>query len=69
MIWGYSPTLELSLCWVERELRLYDPEEGIYLPGQLELKAQRDDAETRAADAEREAERLRELLRRLKPEH
>ena len=75
VIWGYSPTLELALCWVERELRLYDPVESIYLPGQLELKAQRDDAETRAAGAEarrdaaeQEAERLRELLRRLKPE-
>ena len=68
VIWGYSPTLELSLCWVERELRFYDPVEGIYLPGQLELKAQRDAAETRRDAAEREAERLREQLRRFKPE-
>ena len=68
VIWGYSPTLELALCWVERELRLYDPVEGIYLPGQLELKAQRDAAEARRDAAEREAERLREQLRRLKSE-
>ncbi len=62
MIWGYSPTLELALCWVDQELLFYDPVEGIYLPTQLELKAQRD-------EAQREAERLREQLRRLKPEH
>lgn len=75
VIWGYSPTLELSLCWVDRELRLYDPVEGIYLPRQTELKAQRDAAEARAAvaearraEAEREAERLREQLRRLQSE-
>ena len=75
VIWGYSPTLELALCWVERELRFYDPVDGIYLPGQLELKAQRDaaeaqrdDAEARRDAAEREAERLREQLRRLKSE-
>ena len=68
VIWGYSPTLELSLCWVDRELRFYDPVEGIYLPRQTELKAQRDAAEARAAEAEREAERLREQLRRLQPD-
>ena len=62
VIWGYSPTLELALCWVDQELLFYDPVEGIYLPTQLELKAQRD-------EAQREAERLREQLRRLKPEH
>ena len=58
VIWGYSPALELSLCWVDHELRFYDPVEGIYLPMQTELKAQRD-------AARREAERLREQLRRL----
>ena len=68
VIWGYSPTLELSLCWVRRELRFYDPAEGIYLPRQTELKAQRDAAEARATEAEREAERLREPLSRFKPE-
>ena len=72
VIWGYSPTLELSLCWVRRELRFYDPVEGIYLPRQTELKAQRDAAEAqrdaaeaRAAEALLEAEQLREQLRLL----
>ena len=82
VIWGYSPALELSLCWVDHELRFYDSVEGIYLPIQTELKAQRDAAEARAtavedqrdaaqaraAEAQREAERLREQLRRLEPE-
>lgn len=67
VIWGYSPTLELALCWMDQELLFYDPTEGIYLPNQLELKAQRDDAEARAAEARQEAEKLREQLRRLQP--
>ena len=82
VIWGYSPALELSLCWVDHELRLYDPVEDVYLPIQTELKAQRDTfearaiaaearrdaAEAHAAEALREAEQLREQLRRLQPE-
>lgn len=52
VIWGYSPALELSLCWVDHELRLYDPVEAVYLPIQTELKAQRDAAEARATAVE-----------------
>ena len=67
-IWGYSPALELDLCWRSGQLRFYDPVGKSYLPWQPELKDQRD-----AAIAERDAallenQKLRELLRRREPE-
>ena len=68
--WGYSPALELSLCWKEGELYFYDPVEKVYLPRQPELKdmydaaqsqrneavAQRDGAVARADEAETRAD-------------
>ena len=34
---GYSPALQLYLCWKDRQLRFYDPETAAYLPTQSEL--------------------------------
>ena len=77
---GYSPVLELSLAWDEGWPRLYDPATGSYLEGwretwhaRLAAEARADSAEADLAaeqgarlDAEAEAQRLRELLRRFK---
>ena len=82
LIWGYSPTLELDLCWDGGQLRFYDPVGRVYLPSQTELKALHDAAESRAGQAETRAEqaeartdevlleneRLREELLRLQAE-
>ena len=68
LIWGYSPTLELDLCWDGGQLRFYDPVGRAYLPSQTELKELHDAAEARAAEAVLENERLREQLRRLQTE-
>jgi Uma2 family endonuclease len=71
---GYSPTLELALCWVGGQLRFYDPVGMEYLPRAIELMAQRDQvmAQRDEVTAQRdeallEVERLREELRRLQP--
>ena len=60
-IWGYSPALELDLCWRSSQLRFYDPVGKSYLPWQPELKDQRDAALL-------ENQKLRELLRRRESE-
>ncbi len=54
---GYSPVLELSLCWDQGWPRLYNPSTGAYLENWREATA-------RADAAEAEARRLREELRR-----
>ena len=56
---GYSPILRLYLCWVNQRLLFFDHSKGEYLPDGFELMTQRD-------EAVREAERLREVVRRLK---
>ena len=56
MIWGYSPTLELDLCWDGGQLRFYDPAGRVYLPSQTELKDMRDASEARAEQAQARAE-------------
>ncbi len=77
---GYSPALGLYLCWIEGNLRFYDPVEREYLREHHESETQRIAAETALAAARSElsemraraeaeaAERLRlqDLLRRLK---
>jgi Uma2 family endonuclease len=77
---GYSPTLGLYLCWVKGQLLLFDPVSRQRLLSRVELidridqaeagrdeaKARRDQAEAQRDEALREAERLRELVRRLK---
>ncbi len=49
VIWGYSPILNLNLCWDRGRLRFYDPERGEYLRNLPE-------AEERAVRAEERAE-------------
>ncbi len=58
---GYSTVLGLSLCWVERLPRLYDPETGTYLESGREVWAARlaAEAERDAAAAERDAAEAR----------
>ena len=80
--WGYSPTLNLELHWVDGRLRIYDPEGGRWLQNMTETaeeaereRAARESAETlvqteRAARESAEA-RLAEMeaeLRRLRAE-
>ena len=57
--WGYSPTLELYLCWDQRRLRFYDPKTEAFLQNPTELEEDRDAARSalRAAEAQREAAR------------
>ena len=78
--WGYSPALDLELCWVERQLRFRDPVTKEFLPTVTEERERREEAESRldvvqsqrdAAEARREAAeaRTRELeaeIRRLR---
>ncbi len=54
--WGYSPTLELYLCWDQRRLRFYDPKTEAFLQDPMELEEDRDAARSalRAAEAQRE---------------
>ena len=79
---GYSPVLELSLCWDGGWPRLYNPAAGTYLEGWREVwhsrqvaeerataaEQQRDAAEVARLAAEMENERLREELRRVRGE-
>ena len=63
---GFSPTLGLYLCWVKGQLLLFDPVSGEHLLSRVELLARIGQAEAQRDEAVREAERLRELVRRLK---
>jgi hypothetical protein len=58
-IWGYSPALDLCLCWQNRRLRFYDRKTGRYLNSIGEERAahQRTAAERDQAAAELDAER------------
>ena len=64
---GYSPLLGLSLAWDEGWPRFYDPSTGRYMDNWQAERAARAQAEARAAEAEEEARRLREMLRRQQP--
>jgi Uma2 family endonuclease len=64
--WGYSPTLNLELHWVDGRLRLYDPEGGRWLQNMEETaeevereRTARESAEARLAEMEAELRRLR----------
>lgn len=52
LLWGYSPTLGLELCWDDSQLRFRDPRTKTFLPGIEEERAIRWDAEDQAAEAE-----------------
>ena len=62
ILWGYSETLELYLCWDNGRLRFYDWRTQLFLQDPSELEADRDSE--RAARLAAEA-RVRELEREL----
>ena len=57
IIRGYSPILNLELCWDNHRLRFYDPQTGQFLPDEKETADLADEAQA-------EVRRLREELRR-----
>ena len=75
LVWGHSPALGLDLCWDAGKLRFRIPATGEFLPDYEETLGARDEAETRAANAEAqrddalsENERLRAEIERLRAE-
>ena len=75
VIWGYSEELGLSVCWVERHLRLWDRRQRRYLPNPSELslelagaQAELDSERGARMAAEARARQLEEELRRLRGE-
>jgi len=69
VIWGHSRVLDLDVCWVQGNLRFYDPAAREFLPDMYEAISQRDDAlaslaeaKARAVAAEAEVRRLRDQL-------
>ena len=72
LVWGYSPALDLDLCWDNGKLRFRIPATGEYLPdydetmdANYEMQAALNEAESARLAAEAEAAELREQLRRL----
>ncbi len=69
VIWGYSETLGLSLCWVDRQLRFWERVNQQYLlnPSELEEALRQSQAERAAAQAAAQAERAaaQERIRQL----
>lgn len=72
---GYSPALNLEICWEYGYLRLRDPATGVYLPNydqeadaRIAAESQLDAERAARIAAEREAAQLREQLRRLRGE-
>ena len=72
LVWGYSPTLGLDLCWGPDRLRFRDPATGEFLPDYdesqaawRESQAALQEAETARAAAEAEAAELRAQIRLL----
>ena len=65
MLWGYSPLLDLEICWDRGEIRFRNPRTKEFLPTPEEERLLRESAEARA-DAEHRArlaaeERIRQL--------
>ena len=60
VIWGYSETLGLSLCWINRRLRFWNRATQEYLPTPQELAAQSIELAAQSIElaAERDNERL-----------
>ena len=72
---GYSPTIELSLCWNDGRLTFYEPGSGTYLrnlgESQAALEAIQTALETTQTALEESQERIKRLeeqLRRTQPE-
>ena len=72
---GYSPGLNLEICWEYGYLRWRDPATGVYLPthdqvddARISAESQRDAEREARISAEREAAQLREQLQRLQGE-
>ena len=63
MLSGYSPALDLYLCWVQGRLRFYDPKADEFLLDPLEMGSLLYDvrAERDTAQGERDAERIAHL--------
>lgn len=68
VIWGYSESLGLSVCWVERHLRFWDRGQRRYLPTPSEMATELDSERSARVAAESRARQLEEELRRLKGE-
>ena len=64
VIRGYSPLLELSLCWINGEFRGYDHEAGEYIDTLLETLRRIDQLEAENQRIEAENRRLRALVDR-----
>ena len=61
---GFSPLLELSLCWVDGEFRGFDHELGEYIDTLYETRLRIDQLEAENQRMEDENRRLRALLDR-----
>ena len=75
LLWGHSEVLGLDLCWDAGILRLREPGASRFLPTLLELRSERDEAQSkadadrqRAEAAEERAAALEAELRRLRGE-
>ena len=62
--WGYSPVLDLELCWVERHLRFRDPVTKEFLPTVTEERERREEAEAARDAAQARARELEAEIRR-----
>ena len=58
--WGHSSVLGLDLCWVESELRLWDPRGQRYLTTDQEVRAAHQASEDRIRHLEKELARERQ---------
>ena len=56
LLWGYSPMLDLELCWEQGRLRFRDPYTREFLPAPAEERLIRESAEARADQAEARAD-------------
>ncbi len=56
VIWGYSPMLNLNLCWDRGRLRFYDPERGEYLRNLPEAEERAETERAARSEAQERAE-------------
>ena len=65
---GYSPTLELSLCWNDGRLTFYEPGSGIYLSNLGESQAALEATQAALEESQARVKQLEEQLRRQQQE-